>query len=336
MKVTIKDVAKRAKVSPSTVSRALKDSFLISEETKINIKKIAKELGYFPNEIAQSLANQKSQTLGLVLPASAQDSFLNPFFTSFIQGVTRCLEAQDYSLLLSSAGNETDELNRVMRMTHSGRIDGIILPTVREQDKNISYLLEEGTPFVVVGDPKDKDKVLWVDNNNKKAMYEVVKSLLSTGHKKIAFIGSYQKLIVTQRRLNGYKKALQEHGIEINEQLILEVNLQEREGYFFTKELFGKYKDIDAIATTDDLIAYGAMRAIKELGLRIPEDISVTGFNNTVLARYLFPSLSSVEINSSKLGYNSAELLLKKICDEKMSVNYCVIGTNYIKRDSCR
>ncbi|MGV8145311.1 MAG: LacI family DNA-binding transcriptional regulator [Alkaliphilus sp.] len=336
MRVTIKEVAKKAGVAPSTVSRALKDSFLISQETKDKITRIADELGYFPNEIARSLANQSAKTLGLVLPSSAQDSFLNPFFTSFIQGVTRCLEEQDYSLLLASARNDADELKRIMRMTHSGRVDGIFLVTVKEDDKNIGYLLEQDMPFVVIGDPKEREKVLWVDNNNQKAMFEVVENIINLGHKKIAFFGGKQELTVTQRRLKGYIKALEKHGLEISEKLIIEANFQEDEGYVFTKELLAKYKDIDAIVTTDDLIAYGVIRAVKELGIKIPADISITGFNNTTLARYLSPSLSSVEINSEKLGYNSTNLLLKRIRKEKLDKTYCVIETNFVKRESCK
>jgi len=336
VKVTIKDVAKHAKVSPSTVSRALKNSFLIGQETKDMIKKAAKELDYFPNEIARSLANQTAQTLGLILPATAQDSLSNPFFTSFMQGVTRYLESQDYSLLLSSVRNEEEELNRVMRMAHSGRVDGIILLTVREEDRNINYLMEEDFPFVVVGNPREKTEVLWVDNDNEKAMGEVVEELLLSGHKKIAFLGGNQKLTVTQGRLAGYKKALESYSIKVDDQLVFEVNFQEEEGYKLTKKLLQKHNDIDAITTTDDLIAYGSIRAIKELGMSMPRDISVTGFNNTLLAPYLSPSLSSVEINSSKLGYSSAELLLKKIRKEEISERYCIIGTKYIKRDSSK
>ncbi len=335
MKVTIKDIAKRTKVSPSTVSRALKNSFLISQETKDMIKKEAKELGYFPNEIARSLANQTAQTLGLILPTAAKDSFLNPFFTSFMQGVTSYLESQDYSLLLSSSRNEEEELSRIMRMAHSGRVDGIILLAVREQDSNINYLKEEDFPFIVIGNPKEKTEVLWVDNDNKKAMEEVVEELLLSGHRKIAFLGGSKKLTVNQGRFEGYKKALESRGIKVDYQLVVEVNFPE-EGYKLTKKLLQKHNDIDAITTTDDLIAYGSMRAIKELGMRIPQDISVTGFNNTLLAPYLSPSLSSVEINPPKLGYSSAELLLKKIRKEEISSHYCIIDTEYIKRDSSK
>ena len=336
MKVTIREVAYKAGVSPSTVSRALKGSHLISQETKNKINRISKELGYFPNEIARSLANKSTQTVGLVLPASEQDSFLNPFFALFIQGVIRCLEEHDYSLLLASAKDENDELKRIMRMTHSRRVDGIILVAVREDDKNINYLMEEDIPFVVIGDPKEKEKVLWVDNNNQKAMYEVVNSLIQSGSRKIAFLGGNQELTVTQRRLKGYTKALAKHNIEFRKKLIMEVNLQETEGYIFTKELLSEQKNIDAIVTTDDLIAYGVIKAVKELKIRIPEDISITGFNNTILAQYLSPTLSSVEINSTELGYKSTELLIRRMRKEQLQQNYHVIKTNFIKRESCK
>ncbi|KAB3534100.1 LacI family transcriptional regulator [Alkaliphilus pronyensis] len=336
MKVTIKEVAKYAEVSPSTVSRALKNSPLISQGTKERINEIVKELGYHPNEIARSLANKSSHTLGMILPASAEDSLINPFFTQFILGVTRYLESQHYSLLLSSAKNEEEELQQITRTVNSKRVDGIILMTVRENDKNIEYLMENKFPFVVVGNPKKRDEVLWVDNNNQKAMFEVTEELIKTGHKKIAFLGGSKKLKVTKNRFKGYMEALQKYNIQLDNTIVLEVGFCEKEGYLSTQKLLKSNKTVDAIVTTDDLIAYGSMRAVKELGYRIPDDISITGFNNTVLAQYLFPSLTSVEINSSELGFNAAKLLLASLSDELLNENFYMVKTQLIKRNSSK
>ncbi|KAB3528808.1 LacI family DNA-binding transcriptional regulator [Alkaliphilus serpentinus] len=336
MKVTIKEVAKKAQVSTSTVSRALKNSPLISQVTKDKIKEIVQELGYHPNEIARSLANKSSQTLGMILPASAEDSFVNPFFTQFILGVTRYLESQNYSLLLSSARNEEDELEQIIRIVNSKRVDGIILMTVREEDKNIEFLMENNFPFVVVGTPIKKDEILWIDNNNEVAMFEVTESLIKSGHKRIAFLGGDQKLKVTQNRFLGYKRALNKHGIDYDSNLVVEVDFTEDEGYRSTLRLLRKVHDIDAIVTTDDLIAYGSMRAIKEMGYAIPKGISITGFNNTILAQYLTPSLTSVEINATDLGNHAARLLLDGIDNGKLQHNFYIVDTEFIKRDSSR
>lgn len=336
MKVTIKEVAKQAQVSTSTVSRALKNSPLISQGTKDKINEIVKELGYHPNEIARSLANKSSQTLGMILPASAEDSFVNPFFTQFILGVTRYLESQSFSLLLSSARNEEDELEQIIRIVNSKRVDGIILMTVREDDKNIEYLMDCAFPFVVVGTPLKGDEILWVDNNNKEAMFEVTEKLIQAGHKKITFLGGSQKLQVTKNRFWGYKQALEKYGLEFNQDLVFEVDFSEDEGYRLTHKLLSNVKDIDAIVTTDDLIAYGSMRAVKELGYSIPEKVSITGFNNTILAQYLLPSLSSVEINATDLGNKAAKLLLDSIDNGDLHNNFYIVDTEFIKRDSSR
>ncbi len=336
MKVTIKEVAQQANVSPSTVSRVLKDSHMISQATKDKVNEIINQLGYHPNEIARSLANQSSQTLGLVMPASVEDNFVNPFFTQFLLGVTQYLEVHDYSLLLSSAKNEEDELNQISRAINSKRVDGIILLTVREKDNNINYLLENNYPFVVVGTPAEKEKMLWVDNDNKKAMREVTENLILSGHKRIAFLGGSQKLQVTKSRLIGYKETLKKYGLEVDRNLILEVQFSEEEGYRATNDLLKKVKDIDAIITTDDLIAYGSMRAVKDNGYLIPQDISVTGFNNTILAQYLSPSLTSVEINAIELGCQAAKILLNHINDNKLKNNFHIVDTKLMMRDSTK
>ncbi|WP_026477536.1 LacI family DNA-binding transcriptional regulator [Alkaliphilus transvaalensis] len=336
MKVTIRDVARLAEVSPSTVSRALKNSSLISQSTKDRIINAANELGYHPNEIARSLAKQSSYTLGLVLPVTAEESLENPFFTRFILGVTSYLESQDYSLLLSSAKNESNELQQIQRTAYSKRVDGIILLNIRDQDKNIAFLKEKQFPFVVVGTPENRKEMLWVDNDNEKAMYNLTKELILTQHKKIAFLGGSKDLIVTQNRLKGYKKALLDHNMKPDPSLILEVNFRESEGYYFTQKLLKEIPDIDAIVTTDDLIAYGSIRAIKELGYQIPNEISITGFNNTTLSQYLKPSLTSVEIHPTKLGANAAKLLVSYIKDNEIKKNSYIVNTEIIKRNSSR
>ncbi|MBM7615653.1 LacI family DNA-binding transcriptional regulator [Alkaliphilus hydrothermalis] len=336
MKVTIREVARQANVAPSTVSRVLKNSPSISQATKDKVNEIIKKLGYHPNEIARSLANKSSQTLGIVMTASAEDSFLNPFFTQFILGVTRYIENFDYSLLLSSAKNEEDELNQISRAVNSKRVDGIILLTVREQDENVKYLLKSQFPFVVVGRPNNEGDIMWVDNDNTKAMKDVTETLISSGHKRIAFIGGSQKLQVTKSRLLGYKEALQRHEYPVEKDLIIEADFTEEEGYRATVELLKKQRDIDAIVTTDDLIAYGSMGAIKDLGYQIPQDISVTGFNNTLLAPYLSPSLTSVEINATELGCQAAKILLKHICDEELESNHHIVDTKLILRSSTK
>lgn len=336
MKVTIKEVAKQANVAPSTVSRVLKNSPMISQATKDKVNEIINELGYHPNEIARSLANQSSQTLGLVLPASAEDTFVNPFFTQFILGVTGYLEKKGFSLLLSSANNEAEELYQITRSVNSKRVDGIILLTIRDNDQNIEFLTEKDFPFVVVGTPFNRNELLWVDNDNSQAMYELTKHLIETGHRKIAFLGGSQKLQVTRNRLEGYLRALKEYGIPFSAELILEVNFSEEDGYRATQALLRDIKGIDAIMTTDDLIAYGSIRAVKDQGYRIPEDISITGFNNTVLAQYLNPSLTSIEINATELGNQAARILWENIVNDDFETNHFVVNTQLMLRDSVK
>ncbi|GAB6085411.1 LacI family DNA-binding transcriptional regulator [Alkaliphilus crotonatoxidans] len=336
MKVTIKEVAKQANVAPSTVSRVLKNSPMISQATKDKVNEVISKLGYHPNEIARSLANQSTQTLGMVLPASAEDTFGNPFFTQFILGVTRYLEARNCSLLLSSAKNEAEELGQITKAVNSRRIDGMILLTIREEDQNIAFLTKKQFPFVVVGTPRSFKEILWVDNDNQKTMLQLTRHLLKTGHRNIVFLGGNQRLLVTQNRLEGYKQALKEFKIHPRPELILEVGFTEEEGYQATNQLLKRNEKIDAIMTTDDLIAYGSIRAVKDHGLSIPQDISITGFNNTVLAQYLTPSLTSVEINATELGNQAARILWENIVNRNFSLKNYIVDSQIILRESIK
>lgn len=328
MRVTIKDVAKLAKVSPSTVSRVLTNHPKISQSTKENVWRAMKELDYHPNATARKLATNATRTLGLLLPNDVKLLKENPFFIQVLTGITSYAQEKDYYIILTNAGSEEEEISTLNHLFRSNLIDGVIMTVVREDDRCAEFLKANNHPYVVIGKPKDTDETLWVDNDNFQAMYEVVNYIIKEGNKKIAFIGGSEALTVTKNRLSGYEMALKNRGLHLDENLIKETTFTETAGYEAAQALI-KSAEFDAIATTDDMIAVGVIKALKDHNI---ENVLVTGFNNTPIANYQNPPLTTVEINAEELGHFAAKLLIEKLQAIDTGFNSYIIDTKLIKQ----
>ena len=333
MHVTIKDVAKMAGVAPSTVSRVIADSPKISDGTKRIVEKAMKELNYQPNIIARSLANRKTYTLGLILPAKSEEIFDNPFFIQAMRGLSQYAQKKGYYIMYNYCHSMEEELKTAETFIRSKWVDGIILLASRFEDPCVNYLMEDNHQVVVIGRPEEyKDKALWVDNDNVLAMYEVVVSLINDGHQKIAFFGGEQQFTVNRLRLKGYKNALEDNGIQFDENLVFENNPTEVEAQNSMKILLETGKP-DALVGTDDTIAYGAYQGALDEGFT---DIAIVGFNNTPMAHYKSPNLSTVDINAELLGSEAARLLISRIEKEELDSNYSIVGSDFIERESTK
>lgn len=333
MAVTIKDVAKRADVCPSTVSRVLANNPKISDKTKEKVLAAVKELNYHPNVIARSLANKSTRTLGLILPNEAEDLFKNPFFIQVMTGISIYAQKRGYYMMYSFGSTQNDELSIVKSYIQSHLVEGIILLISRQNDIVIEYLKKKNFPFVVIGRPKNTKNILWVDNDNFQAMYNVVSTIQMKCQYDFSFIGGPIDMTVSRDRLLGYKMALKTHEIDIDEKMIiLEPNFSEKCGYNAMLNIL-KIKIPSTVITTDDLLAFGAMKALKEKNIK---GVRIVGFNNTPLAEYQNPSLSSVDINSNKLGHYAGKLLIDKLEKVNMPANHYIIGTNFIERNSTK
>ncbi|MCH4888283.1 LacI family transcriptional regulator [Acidaminobacter sp. JC074] len=327
MRVTIKEVAKLAGVSPSTVSRVLTDHPKISQATKDRVWKAMKKLDYHPNVTARKLATNATKTIGLLLPNDVKLLAENPFFIQVLTGVTTYAQSKGYYIMLTNAETREGEVEALNHLFRSNLIDGVIMTVVREEDPCIEFLRENNHPYAVIGRPNDTDSTLWVDNDNFQAMYEMVNYLIKEGNQKIAFIGGSKELTVTKNRRAGYEMALKNRGLHLDENMVKGVKFSEAGGYEATKDLLEE-NDVDAIATTDDLIAVGALKALKDLN---KEGITVTGFNNTPIGNYQTPPLLTVEINAVELGHYSAKLLIDKLNNLESAMNSYIVDTKLIK-----
>lgn len=333
MKVTIKEVAKEANVSPSTVSRVLSDSKQISQETKEKVREAIKKLKYKPNAIARSLANNKTRILGIILPNEAQDLLKNPFFMQAMRGMSLYAQSKNYYISYAFSQDDSTDIEHVKDFINSNLVDGICLLRSKINDTNVKYLKEVGFPFVIIGRPEESEGILWVDNDNFKATYDLVNDLIKKGHKDIAFIGAKEEWNVTKDRVNGFKVACEINGVKINKNhLIIGKEFTEQEGTNSTDMLL-KNKVPTAIIAEDDILAFGVLKTLKENKLN---NISVIGFNNTHLAEFQDPPLASVDINASELGFYASKLLIDSLENKELELNHYIVDTKLIKRESLK
>ncbi len=334
MSVTIKDVAKAAGVAASTVSRVIADNPRISQKTKEKVLQVMKEMDFYPNAIARSLANRSTKTIGVIMPHSSEQVFVNPFFTEVMRGIGMSAMKRGYNVLFSTGSDIEEEYRSTSKLVNEQRVDGLILLTSRIKDKTIDELIKKKFPFVVVGKHPKLENINWVDNNNQEAGYTATEHLIKQGHKSIGFIGGEFTYVFMGERFKGYKKALDSFSIEFSKEFLALEEFLEEGGYRAMKKLLSNKKRPTAVVVADDLMAFGVMRAIKEEGLRIPQDISVVGFNDTPLASYVDPPLTSVEIFVFDLGYNASEVLINQLEQEDDQKKHIIVPTRLKIRKS--
>ena len=316
MPVTIKDVAKAAGVSPSTVTRVIQNKSTISDETKKRVRKAMKELNYHPNLNARSLVSSYTQVIGLVLPDDSDVFYQNPFFPSVLRGIAQVASENHYAIQIATGKDEKERLNAISQMVYGKRVDGLIFLYAQENDPLVKLVSEEQFPFLILGKSLSPFIPL-VDNDNIQAGFDATEYFIEKGCNRIAFIGGAKKLYVTQDRLTGYEQALQEHKLPLDSQrtFFADEFLEER-GYKFSKRLFKHDPQTDAIITTDSLLAEGVCNYLNEHNLNIPV-LSFDSVNPRLnLAAY-------VDINSLSLGRTSFETILQIISDTKENRQIC-------------
>jgi len=306
---TINDVAQKAGVSPSTVSRVISKNPKISPPTRDKVLKCMEELGYHPNAIARSLASKKAWAIGVIMPATSQDLFLNPFFPEALRGIVKSASNTGYDLLLSTNSEKGEELEVIKQFILGSKVDGVILMSSKVDDECVDYLNSLDFPFSLIGSPNGLgDKINHVDNDNYMAAYEVTRYLSMRGRKRIAMIAGDENLIVTRKRVEGYKRALIESNLSFNDKMLFRGSFDEQTGYEYGSTIADMDVRPDAVIVTDDLVAYGAVKVFESLKVKIPDDIAVASFNNSVLSRYSNTPITSVDVNAVKLGEQSMEL----------------------------
>ncbi|RME64519.1 MAG: LacI family transcriptional regulator [Caldilineae bacterium] len=333
---TIRDVADRAQVHPSTVSRVFSGNAQISEATRQRVLEAARALNFQPNAIARSLSVQRTQTIGIVVPHVFEGYFADSFFPQLMAGLLEVTYVQGYRLLVSGCNGYTDEIVQALDILATRQADGIIVTSSRLDVDTVGQLLEHNTPFVLIGHPPvHHGQVAWVDADNREATRQVIQHLLGLGHRRIAYVGGDPDNSVVKERLEGYRDAMQAAGIEVAPTWIDYGYFSEDGGY----QAVARTRRIPELAPTayyagNDLMAVGIIQGLREIGLRIPEDVSVIGTNDSPEAAHLTPPLTSLRVPYRAIAATATEMLIQAIEAGEHPTGHALLPCELIVRES--
>lgn len=311
--VKLSDIAEKLNLSLTTVSRALGDYSDVSLKTKELVKRAAEEMGYVPHKFAQNLALKKSHLIGLVYIDPQESDFYQSFSFEVIAGVRNYFGSTPYDLIIVPGKQKNKEKESLKKICYSRGIEGLFVVGVSIGDPYIDELKEDFIPAVIVDYPLLTKKVSYVQSNNIKGCTLAVKYLASKGHSRIAFINGHEQAAISSIRLEGYKIALEDNSFNIDQNIMIAGDYSEKSGYYAAKRLIENKADFSAIFAASDLMAVGAIKAVKEKGLRVPDDIAVIGFDDILLAEYSSPSLTTIRQHKFDLGYKGSKELIKMI-----------------------
>ncbi|MCD9573363.1 LacI family DNA-binding transcriptional regulator [Flavobacterium soyae] len=336
-KATLKQIAKELGVSVSTVSKALNDSPEISEQTKVKIKEYAKLKNYKPNVIGLNLKNRKTKTIGVIIP-----NILNSFFAKVFSGIEKVADKKGYNVITCISNESLEKEVHTLEMLSNGTIDGFILSVSEEAQKlqdynHFSAIINDGTPIVMfdrIADEVECDKVVVDDFDS---ALNSTQHLINLGCKNIALISSVDNLSVGKLRADGYLKALKDNNIPVNEKIILRTD-SEDDMKAKIDSIFDQ--KIDAIFALDENDSVAALRVSLKKGYKVPEDISIIGFADGILAsRRLSPSLTTVSQHGIEIGEVAAKKLIERLEEpegETSDYETIVIKTKLKERESTR
>ncbi|MBN1581216.1 MAG: LacI family DNA-binding transcriptional regulator [Anaerolineae bacterium] len=328
-RVTIKDVAREAGVSPQTVSRAINDKGEISPQTKTRILDISKRLGYRPNSVARSLVSQHTQNIGLVVPDVA-----NPFFAQIARGIQDAAHAADFNIFLCNAD---ENLHREIRAIHSleaQRVDALILCSARLSDQELGDLSSRYQPLVLVNRRIKHSRTGCVLANDMGGAQKAVNHLLELGHRNIGMVAGPLNSHSGRERVKGYWHAMKAWGITPSTLWQIHCSPQAQGGYDATMDLLQRAPELTALLAYNDLSAVGVLHACQELGRCVPQSFSIIGYDDIYLASLLSPALTTVHIDKYTLGQKALQLALNMMECENWQPDPIVLDTRLVIRNS--
>ncbi|WET04800.1 LacI family DNA-binding transcriptional regulator [Flavobacterium sp. YJ01] len=338
-KITLKQIAKELDVSISTVSKSLRNSLEIGEETREKVQAFAKFYNYKPNNIALSLKNRKTKSIGIIIP-----EIVHYFFSTVINGIEQVANEHGYSVVICLSDDSFDKEVLNMEMLANGSIDGFIMSLSKETQykgdfHHITEVINQGMPVVMFDRVTNDilcDKVIIDD---KAAAYEAVQSLIDNGRKKIALVTTVDYVSVGKLRTDGYEKALLDNGIPFNEDLIIKI--EDVDTCEITISQLLHDRAFDAVFAVNELFAVTIIKTASKMGLKVPEDLAVIAFTDGIISKYSTPSITTVSQSGEKMGNKAAKMLIERLEaeheeEEEENENYTteVIETHLIKRES--
>lgn len=330
-RVTIRDVAHVSGVSYATVSRVLSGYKFVKETTRNRVMEAVEELGYVANLPARSLAGGRSRIIGMLVP-----NLDNGYVGTITQGIDRELARANYDLMLYTSHRHPSKESFYVSAIANGLTDGLLLIAPLVPTTYLDALREQNFPYVLIDQADDTENSNVVEATNWQGAYEATRYLCQLGHRRIAFIKGAPAVRSANDRLLGYKAALLDHDIPFQDELVIAGDYQQHTGYESTKKLLQKeIPPPTAIFASNDLAAIGAMDASREQGFRIPDDISIIGFDDIPQASFVYPKLTTVRQPLEQMGQIAAKILLEQIEDRSHLPQRVALATQLVIRDSC-
>jgi len=333
MAVTIKDIARRANVSITTVSRVINDKHDVSKETKENIKKIIKEMGYRPNEVARGLVTKKTYIIGLLIP-----DLRNPFYPEMATGLDDLARREGYSVIYYNTRKNAKEEQKAIELFKKKQVDGVVISmcnkTVRKKFKKRN---EDEFPIIEIASNLRRIVNPTINIDNVGSACKATRYLIRNGHSKIGHIIGKRNTQPARHTLFGFKKCLKKNNVKLNTDWIKQGDYSKESGYKRMKEILKEDKKPTAVFAANDLMALGCYKAIHEMGLKIPDDISIIGHDDIEYSSYIIPTLTSMYLSMYELGKKSGEMLLRKINDNSnANPENIIIEPKLIERESVK
>jgi DNA-binding LacI/PurR family transcriptional regulator len=305
--VTIKDIAKVAGVSHTTVSRALRGNPSISQETASRVRQVADELGYVPNKAASGLKTRRSGILGVIVRR-----IVDPFFGEVLDGIEEVLSEKGYSLFLAASQRDLDREETIVRLMSERRVDGVIICSTQVGEEHRQQLEQFGVPTVLINNQAADDITHSVYHNDAEGSRQLTRYLIELGHTKIAYLGNARAGRTTEDRKQGYMNEMRRHLLPVPPEYVIEgPNGLAGGGKAGTLEFLEQRSPPTGIICYNDVMAIGAIRTLNEAGFRVPDDISITGFDNIDLAAYVSPPLTTFDQPKHELGRQAALMMLR-------------------------
>jgi LacI family transcriptional regulator len=331
--LTLEEIARLSGVSRSTVSRIINNDPHVDPKTAEKVQVVIHKLNYRPNAAARSLKVGRTHILGLVIPTGVSSVFSDPYFPTLIRGISAACQEKNYSVMLWLAEPEYERAT-INQVLGNGLIDGVIVSSMPMDDALIQALINSGLPFVLVGEVPAHPEVNFVDVENQRGAYEAVSHFLRLGYRRIATITGPLNTIVGRDRKEGYLSALRSRNVPVDPAMIAEGNFSEEDGYILTKRLLTH--NLQAIFAASDAMAMGALRALRESGLRVPQDVAVIGFDDLPHAARTDPPLTTVRQPIMRTGSTAAQLLIDLVeHPDQSQPNHIILPVDLVLRETC-
>jgi len=334
MALTLEELARLARVSRSTVSRVVNDQPGVRDQVRQRVWEVVEETGYQPHAAARSLVTRRTGIVGVIIPEAVTTLFTDPFFGLLLYGITETCNAHHYHLMLSLFNGPAEPGDMYRRVVSSGHVDGVIVASAHQDDPLFAKLLGDRVRFVLVGRHPD-ERVSYVDVDNAGGARMAVEHLIRLGHTRIATITGPLSMSHGEDRLAGYRQALDAHHLPADDRLVVRGDYTEASGSVAAQRLLAASPT--AIFAASDMMAIGALKTLREAGLRVPDDIALVGFDDLPIAGSIEPALTTVRQPIERLGSITMDLLLNLLANSSggQSPLRMVLPTQLVVRASC-